>query len=200
MIADVPCDAVTGDAADARADDLDADHQRRREKHAPQQAEAELRARLRIRRNAARVVVGGAGDETGAEPLEEILEALDHVCRRPRSVISSAYSTGLTRCPSNPASCDLRRSSSCPQPVSAITSTELPHGAYCVGCCLPLFAVLLVVGLMNLFWMVALFLIVLVERNWKHGLTVARAAGAVLIVLGIAMAAWPAVLFVVSGT
>jgi len=53
--------------------------------------------------------------------------------------------------------------------------------------------------LMNLLWMVALFLIVLVERNWKHGLTVARAAGAVLIVLGIAMAAWPAVLFVVSG-
>ena len=73
------------------------------------------------------------------------------------------------------------------------------HGAYCVGCCLPLFAVLLVVGLMNLLWMVAMFLIVLVERNWKHGLAVARAAGVVLIVLGIAMAAWPAVLFVVSG-
>ena len=51
---------------------------------------------------------------------------------------------------------------------------------------------------MNLLWMVALFLIVLVERNWKHGLAVSRAAGAALIALGIAMAAWPAVLFVVS--
>ena len=73
------------------------------------------------------------------------------------------------------------------------------HGAYCVGCCLPLFAVLLVVGLMNLLWMVAMFLIVLVERNWKHGLGVSRTAGAMLIVLGLAMAAWPAMLFVVSG-
>lgn len=83
--------------------------------------------------------------------------------------------------------------------VSSALRAGAAHGAYCVGCCLPLFAVLLVVGLMNLLWMVALFLIVLVERNWKHGLSVARAAGAALIVLGIAMAAWPAVLFVVSG-
>ena len=58
---------------------------------------------------------------------------------------------------------------------------------------------LLVVGLMNLLWMVAMFLVVLVERNWKYGLAVARGAGVVLIVLGLAMAAWPAVLFVVSG-
>lgn len=72
------------------------------------------------------------------------------------------------------------------------------HGAYCVGCCLPLFAVLLVVGLMNLLWMVALFLIVLIERNWKHGLGVARAAGVALIVLGVAVILRPAVLFLVS--
>ena len=44
-----------------------------------------------------------------------------------------------------------------------------------------------------------MFLIVLVERNSKHGLAVARAAGVALIVLGLAMAAWPSVLFVVSG-
>jgi predicted metal-binding membrane protein len=83
--------------------------------------------------------------------------------------------------------------------IASAARAGAAHGAYCVACCLPLFAVLLVVGLMNLLWMVAIFLIVLVERNWKHGLAVARAAGAALIVLGIAMAAWPAVLFIVSG-
>ena len=83
--------------------------------------------------------------------------------------------------------------------VASALRAGAAHGAYCVGCCLPLFAVLLVVGLMNLLWMVAMFMIVLVERNWKHGLAVARAAGVALVVLGLAMAAWPSVLFVVSG-
>ena len=35
--------------------------------------------------------------------------------------------TGLTRCPSNPAAVDLRRSSSCPQPVTAISVVCAPH-------------------------------------------------------------------------
>lgn len=72
------------------------------------------------------------------------------------------------------------------------------HGVYCVGCCFALFSVLLVVGLMNLLWMAALFALVLVERNWKHGLFVARGAGAALVVLGIAVIARPAILFVLS--
>jgi len=78
VIAEVARDAVPGDAADARTDDLDADHQRRRQEHAPQHAEAELRTGLRVGRDAARVIVGRAGDESGAEPLEKLLEALDH--------------------------------------------------------------------------------------------------------------------------
>src|SRR6185295_1565927 len=71
MIADVRRQAVPGDAPDARADDLDADHQRRGEYHRPQQPVAELRAGLRVRGDAARIVVGGAGDEAGPEPLQE---------------------------------------------------------------------------------------------------------------------------------
>ena len=76
MVADVARDAVAGDAADARADDLDADHQRRGQEHAPQHAEAELRAGLRVGGDAARVVVGRAGDEPGAEAIEEFARAL----------------------------------------------------------------------------------------------------------------------------
>src|SRR5205807_3648586 len=78
MIANIPRDAVTGHATDARRHDLDADHQRRREQHAPQHAESELRTRLRVRRDAARIVIGRAGDETGAEAAEKIADAVDH--------------------------------------------------------------------------------------------------------------------------
>ena len=72
MIADVARDAVPGDASDARRHDLDADHQRRREQHAPQHAEAELRAGLRVGGDPARVVVGRAGDESGPRRLKKL--------------------------------------------------------------------------------------------------------------------------------
>src|SRR6266513_5407874 len=63
--------AVPRDPPDARADDLDADHQRRREQHRPEQAVTELRAGLRIRGDAARVVVGGAGDQPRPELFQQ---------------------------------------------------------------------------------------------------------------------------------
>ena len=54
--------------------DLDRDHQRPGQHHRPKQAEAELGAGLRIGRDAARIVVGGAGDEARAEALGEALQ------------------------------------------------------------------------------------------------------------------------------
>ncbi len=68
------------------------------------------------------------------------------------------------------------------------------HGVYCLGCCWALMSVLAVVGLMNLVWMVGIFVLVLVEKNWTRGLALARWAGSLLIALGIAMIGWPAVL------
>jgi predicted metal-binding membrane protein len=84
--------------------------------------------------------------------------------------------------------------------VHSAVQAGVAHGVYCVGCCFALFSVLLVVGLMNTLWMVGLFLLVLLERNWKHGLVVAKFAGAALVVLGVAVGAYPAVLFVMSST
>ncbi len=72
-IADIRRQAVPGDPADARADDLDPDHQRQREEHRPQHAVAELRSRLGIAGNAARIVVGGTGDQAGTEALKKRL-------------------------------------------------------------------------------------------------------------------------------
>src|SRR5262249_27020355 len=58
------------------------------------------------------------------------------------------------------------------------------HGWYCLGCCWPVMAVLLVVGLMNLMWMAAIFALIFAERNWKHGLLLAKIAGVGLVILG----------------
>ncbi len=73
-LGDVGAQALSGDPADARRQHLDADHQRRGQQQRPHQAEAELRADLRIGGDAARVVVGGAGDEAGAQSAGEAVD------------------------------------------------------------------------------------------------------------------------------
>jgi predicted metal-binding membrane protein len=55
------------------------------------------------------------------------------------------------------------------------------HGAWCVGCCAPLMALLFVGGLMNLAWIAALTLLVLVEKLAPHGAWVGRGAGVLLL-------------------
>ncbi len=71
MRADVAGNALAGDAAYARADFLDGRHQRKAEQHHPAHRVPELRAGLRVGGDATRIVVGGAGYQTGAEPAEQ---------------------------------------------------------------------------------------------------------------------------------
>jgi predicted metal-binding membrane protein len=59
------------------------------------------------------------------------------------------------------------------------------HGAYCLGCCWALMCVLFVVGVMNLMWVATLTGFVLIEKIGPAGTTVARVAGAAMVVLGI---------------
>jgi predicted metal-binding membrane protein len=61
----------------------------------------------------------------------------------------------------------------------------LLHGVYCLGCCWLLMCLLFVVGVMNLVWVAALTAFVLVEKIGPFGPTVARVAGASMIVFGI---------------
>jgi len=70
MLPDVGGKALPRDTSDARAHDLDADHERQREQHRPQHAVPELRARLRIGGNAARIV-RGAGDQSRPQLLQQ---------------------------------------------------------------------------------------------------------------------------------
>lgn len=55
------------------------------------------------------------------------------------------------------------------------------HGAYCVGCCWLLMTLLFVGGVMNLVWIAALTLFVLVEKLARPGATIGRWSGALLL-------------------
>jgi predicted metal-binding membrane protein len=58
------------------------------------------------------------------------------------------------------------------------------HGAFCVGCCWVLMALLFVGGVMNLLWVAAITLAVLVEKLAPRGVWIARAIGTALVLAG----------------
>lgn len=61
------------------------------------------------------------------------------------------------------------------------------HGAYCIGCCWVIMALLFVGGVMNLLWIAALTLFVLVEKLAPAGPATGRIAGAVAVLAGVSM-------------
>jgi predicted metal-binding membrane protein len=63
----------------------------------------------------------------------------------------------------------------------------LHHGAFCLGCCAALMALLFVGGVMNLAWIAALSGLVLAEKLLPAGRAIGIAAGLVLIGWGVAM-------------
>ena len=58
------------------------------------------------------------------------------------------------------------------------------HGLFCLGCCWMLMALLFVGGLMNLFWVAAIALLVLLEKTMPWGGRMSRVAGIVLALWG----------------
>jgi predicted metal-binding membrane protein len=58
------------------------------------------------------------------------------------------------------------------------------HGAYCLGCCWVLMAVLFVGGAMNLVWVAALAALVLVEKLLPFGSWTARVTGVAMVAYG----------------
>jgi predicted metal-binding membrane protein len=75
--------------------------------------------------------------------------------------------------------------------LGALTS-GLGHGAYCLGCCWVLMALLFVGGIMNLAWIAAIALLVLIEKTLPWGGWMGRATGAALV-------AWGAVTLAMAG-
>ena len=60
----------------------------------------------------------------------------------------------------------------------------LRHGAYCVGCCWFLMALLFVAGVMNLLWVAVITLFVMAEKISPKGELLARVAGVGLVIAG----------------
>jgi predicted metal-binding membrane protein len=63
----------------------------------------------------------------------------------------------------------------------------LRHGAYCVGCCWALMALLFVGGVMNVLWIALLSMLVLLEKLTPFGRWIARATGVVCVAAGLWM-------------
>ena len=61
------------------------------------------------------------------------------------------------------------------------------HGLYCLACCWSLMMVMFIMGTMNLVWMGALTIAILLEKSLPAGPTFGRGIGATLIALGIAL-------------
>jgi predicted metal-binding membrane protein len=61
----------------------------------------------------------------------------------------------------------------------------IEHGAFCLGCCWILMALLLVGGIMNLYWIAGLMLFVLTEKFIRFGDKISRFAGVLIAAAGI---------------
>lgn len=70
----------------------------------------------------------------------------------------------------------------------------LVHGLDCLGACGGCMLAFVAVGFMNLGWMFALTLIVLLEKEWRYGHHLALTVGIGLVLLGILAAGTPALI------
>ena len=72
-------------------------------------------------------------------------------------------------------------------PIAA-TRLGVEHGAYCVGCCWGLMAVLVVAGSMSLAWVTLIALLVFVEKVLPFGRRAGQLSGGLLLLLAVAVA------------
>ena len=63
----------------------------------------------------------------------------------------------------------------------------IEHGAWCLGCCWVLMALLFVAGVMNLLWVAALAVFVLAEKLLPGGPWIARAGGLAIVGFGVSL-------------
>jgi predicted metal-binding membrane protein len=74
---------------------------------------------------------------------------------------------------------------------AATLRLALQHGGYCVGCCWGLMAILVAAGAMSLPWVLAITLVVFVEKLLPRGSRSAGLVGAGLLALALAVAVRP---------
>ena len=70
------------------------------------------------------------------------------------------------------------------EPLGAVR-LGMAHGAYCLGCCFALMALLFVGGIMNLLWIAGLTILILLEKIIPAGRLIPRISGALIGAAGI---------------
>jgi predicted metal-binding membrane protein len=60
----------------------------------------------------------------------------------------------------------------------------IDHGAYCLGCCWALMALLFVGGVMNVLWIAGIAILVLLEKTVPTGQLIPRVSGALMAATG----------------
>jgi len=91
----------------------------------------------------------------------------------------------------SPLSFFLRHGKHLDRPTGAIVAGGR-HGVFCVGCCWLLMALLVAFGTMQLAWMLAFAVLILLEKTTPFGEILARVTGAALLILGVALLVHPA--------
>ena len=109
-------------------------------------------------------VAGGVLIAAGLYQLSPLKSACLRQCRSPAQFLSRHWRRG----------------------ASGAVRLGVLHGAYCVGCCWLLMALLFVGGIMNFAWIAALTLIVGVEKLVPGGEWIGRLAGVALVAWGAA--------------
>ncbi|AZN99140.1 DUF2182 domain-containing protein [Mesorhizobium sp. M9A.F.Ca.ET.002.03.1.2] len=61
----------------------------------------------------------------------------------------------------------------------------IKHGAYCLGCCWALMALLFVGGVMNVLWIAGIAILVLLEKTVPTGQLIPRISGALMAIAGV---------------
>jgi predicted metal-binding membrane protein len=70
----------------------------------------------------------------------------------------------------------------------------LEHGAFCLGCCWLLFVILFPLGIMNITAMILVTMLIYAEKSLPLGRQIGMVAGGGLIIYGILVLFWPALL------
>ena len=112
-----------------------------------------------------RVASGGLLIAAGVYQLSPLKDACLNRCRSPAEFITRHYRPGIW----------------------GAARLGLLHGAYCVGCCWLLMALLFVGGVMNLLWVAGLTLLIAAEKLLPGGKWIARIAGLAMVAWGSAL-------------
>jgi predicted metal-binding membrane protein len=73
--------------------------------------------------------------------------------------------------------------------IAGALGMGLGHGIYCLGCCWVLMLLLFVGGVMNLIWVAALAVLILVQKVWPGVRLVSRATGLAMLAIGVLLVA-----------